>query len=79
MSCGKCTNPETHKAWNKAMAIGGGVVIGVAAVGAIIAAPVEIAITVAAVGVTKWALKKHNEHTHEHEEAETTVTPSTEE
>ena len=43
--------------------------IGVAAVGVVIAAPVEIAVTAAAIGATKWALKKHNEHTHEEEEA----------
>ena len=45
-----------NSAWNLAMGIGGGVAIGICAVAAVAAAPVEIAATAVAVGVTKWAL-----------------------
>lgn len=65
MSCGK---EECNSSWNKAIAIGGGIAIGVAAVTAIVAAPIEIAVTAGALGLTKWALKKNNEHTHDEPE-----------
>lgn len=47
-----------NNAWKMAMGIGGGVAIGVCAIAAVAAAPVEIAATVAALGVTKWALNR---------------------
>ena len=49
-----------NNAWKMAMGIGGGVAIGVCAIAAVAAAPVEIAATVAALGVTKWALNRED-------------------
>ena len=62
MSCG---NQKKHDAINTAIGIGGGIAIGTVAVAAIVAAPLEIGLTLALVGATKYVLNKHNSHTHE--------------
>ena len=55
--------------WNKIATIAGGIAIGACGIGLVIAAPLEIGLTVAVVGATKLALDKttceDEEHTHE--------------
>ena len=64
MSCG---NQKKHDTINTVIGIAGGVAIGTVAVAAIVAAPLEIGLTLALAGATKFALNKHNSHTHEEE------------
>ena len=64
MSCG---NQKKHDTINTVIGIAGGVAIGTVAVAAIVAAPLEIGLTLALVGATKFALDKHNKHDHKEE------------
>ena len=54
-------NDEQKKYWNLAVSIGGGLALGVCAVAAVAAAPIEIAATGVALVVTKVAVDKLNE------------------
>ena len=62
-----CKNKNTHDAWNTVLTIGGGIAIGTVGVAAVVAAPLEIGLTIALLGATKYALDKHNEHKHDEE------------
>ena len=66
MSCG---NQKKHDAINTAIGVAGGIAVGTVAVAAIVAAPVEIGLTLTLLAATKYALNKHNNHTHEEEVA----------
>ena len=67
------TCKKNHKAWNTFITVAGGVAVGTVGVAAVVAAPLEIGLTLALLAGTKMALDKNNscDKVHTKEESKT--------